>query len=344
MMIMNRHELLAPINDTAPSGEMIRYNPVYREIQVLRNGTADTLIDYKKLADVCVSTLKNSSKDLHVVAILAEAWSNLYGLPGLTEGLNLIADMCDVFWDTLHPNNREDHEGRLSLFIWMNDKLSDVVLNIPMTAPKLPGMPIYTLANLIDARQLELVMQKSGLRRTDILAEAMKENRPTLGLITKSMMITPVSFYEMQVEEISAATAAIQRLETMLDEKFKDESVTLKRFDTYLTHIKTHATEAIETKKAAAVLPTQNAPEPQADTETHEEPTDALAEAIQLPADQLYALLAKIAARLEEIEPKSPAPKLLRKAIEWGNMSTTELFNDLARHDISIAEINKLLG
>ena len=80
------------------------------------------------------------------------------------------------------------------------------------------------------------------------------------------------------------------------------------------------------------------------DDEQQSDNNSAADDTICLPADQLYALLAKIAARLEEIEPKSPAPKLVRKAIEWGNMSTTELFNDLARNDISIAEITKLLG
>jgi type VI secretion system protein ImpA len=77
---------------------------------------------------------------------------------------------------------------------------------------------------------------------------------------------------------------------------------------------------------------------------TTEEKSIVIDEAIHLTADQLYTLLGRIAERLEEIEPKSPAPKLVRKAIEWGNMSTTELFNDLARHDISISEITKLLS
>lgn len=339
-MIMNKQELLSPINESAPSGEMIRYDAVYREIQALRSGTTDAqTADYKKLADTCAKTLKNTSKDLHVIAILTEAWANLYGLPGLTEGLTLIIDACEAFWETLHPNNLEDQEGRLSSFIWIDDKLSDVVLKIPMTAPRLPGMPIYTLANLIDARQLELVMQKSGLRKTDIFDQAIKENRPTLELITKSMMITPAEFYETRLIEIKAATAAIQRLEAFLDSAFKDDAISLKSFDTYLMQIETYAQEAIEVKKT---LP--KADDPEVENEAQEEHPDALNAAIQLPADQLYELLAKIAQRLEEIEPKSPAPKLVRKAIEWGSMSTTELFNDLARHDISIAEINKLLG
>lgn len=339
--MMNRQDLLLPISETSPAGSMIRYDAVYREIQVLRSPAVDAQTpDYKKLAETCANTLKNISKDLHVVAILTEAWANLYGLSGLTEGLNLMGDMGEIFWETLHPHNPQDHEGRLASFVWMNDKLSDVVLKIPMTNPKLPGMPRYTLANLIDARQLELVMQRSGLRKTDILEQAIKENRPTLELITKSMIITPVNFYETRAAEIQSTKEAIQRLETFIDDKFKDDAVTLKSFDTYLMQIETYVTEAIQAKKTVE----QDQIEPEATIEPSEEQPNTLNEAIQLPADQLYNLLAKIAERLEEIEPKSPAPKLVRKAIEWGSMSTAELFNDLARQDISIAEINKLLG
>jgi type VI secretion system protein ImpA len=185
-------------------------------------------------------------------------------------------------------------------------------------------------------------MQKSGLRKTEVLERALKENRPTVELITKSMTITPIEFYEQLVTDIQAVILAIEKLEGFLDDKFKEDAITLKSFDTYLAQIKAYADEALEKKRAAPL--TESAvlfedSDPSLKTES-----TSLDEAIRLPADQLYALLDKIAERLEEIEPKSPAPKLVRKAIEWGNMSTAELFNDLARNDISIAEIAKLLG
>ncbi|MDP3640850.1 MAG: type VI secretion system protein TssA [Alphaproteobacteria bacterium] len=338
---MNRSELLLPIREDSPSGDMIRYENIYREIQSLRNATDFQVPDYKKLETTCIDTLKNVSKDLHVVAILTEAWANVYGLSGLTEGLQLVIDMCETFWSTLHPNKLDDQDARLGSFVWINDKLSDVLLKTRITAPKMPGMPIYTLATLIDARQLELVMQKSGLRKAEILDQAVKENRPTLGLITKSMIFTPIEFYEQLVADLKSTVAAIERLEGFLDDKFKEEAITLKRFDTYLDYIKAYASEALEKKRA---LPPIEQVELSQDDEQQSDNNSAADDTICLPADQLYALLAKIAARLEEIEPKSPAPKLVRKAIEWGNMSTTELFNDLARNDISIAEITKLLG
>jgi type VI secretion system protein ImpA len=341
-MIMNRVELLLPIREDSPSGEMIRYDTVYREIQSLRNASDSQAPDYKKLEIACVNTLKNISKDLHVVAILTESWANLYGLPGLTEGFQLIIDMCETFWSTLHPNKPDDQDARLSSFVWINDKLSDVVLKTRITAPKIPGLPIYTFASLIDARQLEFVIQKSGLRKTEILERALKENRPTLELITKSMIITPIEFYEQLVEDVQSTVVTIEKLEGFLDDKFKEESITLKNFDTYLAHIKAYANEAIDRKRV--VSPTDQTEPSENDEQRSDVDNTTLDDAILLPADQLYALLGKIAQRLEEIEPKSPAPKLVRKAIEWGNMSTSELFNDLARNDISIAEITKLLG
>lgn len=342
-MKMNREELLQPINSENPSGAMIRYDDAYREILTLRTGTTEShSIDYKKIEEICCNVLKNTSKDLHIAVILTEALANRYGISGLTEGVHLVVDMCEKFWSSIHPNNSNDPDARLSSFIWMNDKLSDVMLKTTITSPKMPGISTYTLANLIDARQLELTLQKAGSRKETILAQALSENRPTLEMITKSMYSSPAVFYETLINQIKLAVVAIERLEEFLDDKFQQEAISMKGFDTHLLQIEAYAEEVLDQKST----PAQSAEE-----DDHTETLDntdvtpsVIEEAIHLSADQLYILLGRIAERLEEIDPKSPAPKLLKKAIEWGNMSTTELFNDLARHDISISEITKLLA
>lgn len=340
---MNREELLAPIDTANPSGAMIRYEDVYREIQTLRMGNSDSAtIDYKKIEESCTSVLKHTSKDLHIAVILTEAWANRYGITGLTDGLHLMVDMCEKFWASIHPNTPNDPEARLSSFIWMNDKLSDVMLKTPITASKIPGIPTYNLANLIDARQLELTLQKAGTRKHTILDQALAEKRPTLETITKSMYSTPAVFYETLLNNIKLAVIAIERLEDFLDDKFQHEAISMKGFDTHLLQIEAYAEEVLDHK---------NTPPMSGDEEDIPESLDntditpmVIDETIHLSADQLYVLLGKIAERLEEIDPRSPAPKLLKKAIEWGNMSTTELFNDLDRHGISISEVTKFLA
>lgn len=333
---------LLPINKDHPSGESIRYDAIYRQIQELRGSTNTTQNpDYRTLEQTCENTLKHTSKDLHVTAILTEAWANLYGLQGLTAGLELIVELCDTFWDTIYPNNPDDIEVRLSAFVWINEKLSDVVLKTPITCPTIPGIPAYTLANLIDARQLELIINKAGLRKSEIMGQAIKEDRPTLEAVTKSMQITSIEFYETLLSDIKLTVLAIERLEEFLDEKFQGEAITLKGFDNHLIQIETYAEEVLDQKKSPPSYIEESHEEISYHTSDNSYDSTDLN---QLSLEKLYELLAKVAERLETIEPKSPAPKLVRKAIEWGNMSTPELLNELAQHNISLSEVTKILS
>ena len=333
---------LIPISKEQPSGESIRYDVIYHQIQELRNASKISGgPDYRTLEQICENTLKHTTKDLHVTAILTEAWANLYGLQGLTAGLESIVELCETFWETIYPNNPSDIEVRLSAFIWINEKLSDVVLKTLVTKPKMPGMLEYTLANLIDARQLELVIQKAGLRKTEIMEQVVKEGRPTLESITKSMQLTSITFYETILSDIKLTVLAIEKLEEFLEEKFQGEAITLKGFDTHLIQIETYAEEVLEQKRSPSHYKETLNDSSNSYLVEEEHTFDNLN---QLSTKKLYALLEKVAERLESIEPKSPAPKLIRKAVEWGNMSTTELLTELARHDISLSEVTKILS
>lgn len=331
---------LLPIKENQASGENIRYDAIYRQVQELRSAlNSSSNPEYRAVEQMCINILQHTSKDLHIAAVLAEVWAHLYDLQGLTLGLELIMQLCEKFWDTLHPYNPDNMEARLSTFIWINDKLSDVLLKTSITNPKIAGGTSYTLASLVDARQLELTLQKAGSRRSEIMEQAIQENRPTLEAISKSMLTTPLSFYEDLLQNINFAVLTIDTLEEFLEEKFKEDAVTLKNFDAYLVQIETYAEEALVQKKAHI------------NKEPLEEKED-LAEDVysfdyeqlkHITSEQLYELLEKLAQRLEELDPKSPSHKLLRKAIEWRNMSTTDFVHELARNNINPSELSKLL-
>lgn len=333
--------LLEPISKEHPSGESIRYNAIYRQVHELRGAAISNPqpLGYKTIEEICENVLKHTSKDLHVAAILTEAWANLYGLYGLNSGLLLITGLCETFWESLHPDSSEDAEARLSTFIWVNDKLSDVVLKTPITHSKLPGMPIYTLADLVDARQLELVLQKAGSRKVEIMEQASKESRPTLENIAKSTLTTPMEFYVNLLHEIHELINTIESLEEFLDVQFGKEAITLKSFDMHLVQIETYAEEIFEQKKFKGDQSRDVLSVPKREEKVENNYSNLK----DLSLEGLYELLSEVAERLEDIEPKSPAPKLVRKAVEWGNMSTSALLQELAKNDISIAEIAKIL-
>ncbi|NRA90567.1 MAG: hypothetical protein HRU43_05510 [Simkaniaceae bacterium] len=59
---------------------------------------------------------------------------------------------------------------------------------------------------------------------------------------------------------------------------------------------------------------------------------------------QAYELLSQIADYLSEIEPHSPTPYLIRRAVAWGDMSLGELMSELAQQSGDIQHAMRFLG
>jgi type VI secretion system protein ImpA len=57
-----------------------------------------------------------------------------------------------------------------------------------------------------------------------------------------------------------------------------------------------------------------------------------------------YRRLSEVADYLLRTEPHSPTPYLVRRAVEWGNMSLPELLTQIVRNQGELDEIDKLLG
>lgn len=334
-------ELLNPISDTAPSGDYIRYTDSYRAIQETRTkAIKGNDADYKKLEKLCQEVLIQQSKDLHVVALLIEAWLHLYGVSGLSDGAELVIGLCENYWETLHPQVTEDHDARVKIFEWMDDRLSDAILSTKITEVRADGESFYSLSHLIDARQLELTLQRAGLRRNHILELAQKDGRPMVVDITKAVHLSSMSFYETLLSDVQRCSQYVKRLDALLDSKLREEAIVFRGFDERLSQIAKLAQGALEQKRNLPVTrePVQvaedfeaEAPEPEKDIE-------------EMSVSELYDILRKVADRIEELEPKSPAPKLIRKAIHWGGLGATELLSELVEHNLSLSEVNKILS
>ncbi len=333
-------QFLGPISEDNPSGPNIRYSEAYREIQRIKTDEMPYKGgDYKQLEKLCEQALEHRSKDLHIAAILAEVWSHLYGLRGLSDGLDLITKLCENFWPSLHPSTSGELDARVSTFVWINSKLADVVLSVQMTQPSMPGEVSHTLADLIDARQLEMVLQKAGFRKNDIFETAKQEGRPILSEVARSTLMTPTLFYERLLESVQRCFMVVRKLEELLEKELEDEAVLFRNFDEHLSQIEKFAEESLEQKRSIPVTR-----EPIQSEENYVEKADSIPRLEAMSVEELYETLEKVANRFEEVDPRSPAPKLVRKAVKWGRMSATELLSELGEHNLSIGEVNKILS
>jgi type VI secretion system protein ImpA len=105
--------LSRPIDDNEPAGPDLEYSGV-AELDRFAAGTPGTIDpstqelvgaeepNWRKVAEQATELL-GKTKDLRVAAWLTRAELANRGLPGLADGLKLIATLVETFWETLYP-------------------------------------------------------------------------------------------------------------------------------------------------------------------------------------------------------------------------------------------------
>src|SRR5580698_6155614 len=129
-----RNDLLKPISEDQPSGENLRYAPVYDKIKEARREDDDApqglwqrerkVADWPITIKLIGETLATKTKDLQLVAWLTEAMLKREGVAGLRDSLDLTRAMLEIFWDTIHPELEDgDSELRVGPLQWVGDRL-----------------------------------------------------------------------------------------------------------------------------------------------------------------------------------------------------------------------------
>jgi type VI secretion system protein ImpA len=90
---------------------------------------------WQELLGLCEKTLSTTSKDLQVCGWYAEARLNTEGFSGFAEGLELMAALCQRYWDTLQPFDGEGQfHSRIAVFQWLGDFVPQIIDRFPIGA------------------------------------------------------------------------------------------------------------------------------------------------------------------------------------------------------------------
>lgn len=111
---------LAPIEGANPSGENLRNDHRFHELERLMDRRVEVVRDERNAAvgqtelpvdwaEVLrqAEALRAQGRDLRLLVIVTRALANERGLAGLGDGLTLIARSVEEHWDTMHPALRE---------------------------------------------------------------------------------------------------------------------------------------------------------------------------------------------------------------------------------------------
>jgi len=136
--------ILSTIPGENPSGQNLRYDPVYEKVKEARREEDDLpqgewsravkIADPTLVIRLTTEALSTKTKDLQMVAWLTEALLRQDGIGGLKEGLDLLHSIIESFWDTVYPEPEDgDMELRAAPLNWIGTYLGGQVRRTPLT-------------------------------------------------------------------------------------------------------------------------------------------------------------------------------------------------------------------
>ncbi|AZO09357.1 MULTISPECIES: type VI secretion system protein TssA [unclassified Mesorhizobium] len=360
---------LNPLNGANPSGEDLRNDPAFHELERLteqqkkveyegnNKSEVDVPVDWSVIITKA-EELRSHGRDLRLLVLVVRALANEDQLGGLAEGLTLIAQTFDRHWDTMHPalrsgaTPREAALRRINALIDLQNSqdgllkdLRGMVFFAPRTVGPIKGEDLEK-GSLEE--QVMLQEAASGLSAAEKAAltstHSQLVNRVRTGC--KAQMDQAGEAMTSLIADGRAAIAALEAVETALNARIEGSGSTvpeLKRFlQRLLTTLERNSVAGAVANGAAkpspqpaeAAAPARNGAaamgaERMASVASSMEASTGLPDRIT-SRDDVVKCLDLVVAFYDRTEPSSPIPHLARRVRRMVHMDFVELMEDLA--------------
>jgi type VI secretion system ImpA family protein len=349
--MLDREKLLAPIPGGSPAGPNLRTvagDTSLAEIAEFRrqedaafdpNGRGKDS-DWAGVSRTCQRVLAEKSKDLQVAAHLVEALCRTQGYPGAVEGMRLVRELLERYWNEIHPGVEDGeviHALRSRWVSWLgssNDFLS-AVRSIPVTSG--PGVPARSWRDYENSQRVDT----ASLQQDKKPYEEMIANGLITGADWKAAVAsTPLDRLRAVVESIKAMEQEALGLSKFCSEKFPEDAPNLVD----LTNLLGECGSYLQTRLGSA----EPEPEPAA-TPSAKGAAPAPGAAAQrggpiTSRDEAFRRLREAADYLRRTEPHSPVPYLVDRAVGWGDKPFRDVLKDVLRDEKAFKGILETLG
>jgi type VI secretion system protein ImpA len=334
-----REDILNPIAGDNPSGQSLRYAPVYDKIKEARREDDELaqgawqherkVADWVQVSRLCQDAIATQSKDLQLAVWLSEALLKREGVRGFCEGLKLCHGLVDKFWDTLYPELEDgDAEQRAAPLDWLGSRLIVAVKSVPLCHDG------YNFLQYKDSRVVGFEDQAQSKEQKAAREKALKEGKLAPEIFDKSFVETPKAFYADQEKQFDAAVAAVAALDETCQQKFGAAAPGFGRLSEGLTEVrqlvhsllqKKRETEPDPVEEVAAESPPEGAAEGAEGAEKAEGGGASIGLGSHVsaePAERREAIAAVVtaAAVLRKRDPFGPAAYLMLRGLRWGEL------------------------
>jgi type VI secretion system protein ImpA len=356
--VFNLDALLAPIAGENPSGENLQYSGLHDEIREARRADDDVpqgdwvhelkVADWEKVAELAGESLAGKTKDLQIVAWLAEAAVNMNGFPGLRDSLKLATGFLQTYWDTLYPEIDEgnDLEARANSLAWLDRQAAEAARKVSLT--KRSGAN-YNFFQWEEALQYDFPADTSKLSAEALQQLEEKRARAQLdGKITgedirKAKTETRRAFYEELAADVVDCSAALKALDREMDARFARQTPGLGSLSKTLEGLRNLLDKIVKEKRLEEPDPSDAAEGAEGEVSEGAAGPSGAGGAIRA-REQALAQLAQVADYFRRTEPHSPVSYLVQRAIAWGQMPLDAWLVDVIKDNNVLAGLRETLG
>jgi type VI secretion system protein ImpA len=331
--VLDIDDLLQEVSPEAPCGEDLEYDPDFVAMEREARGKeeqrmGDSIVpaeegDWRTVKNTALALFRRT-KDLRVAVYLARALTKIDGLVGLHDGLALVRELLDRYWDRFHPNLDPEDD---------ND----------------PTIRVNTLLNLCGGnamlqpiRMIELASVKGIGRYTyqDYLVAAGKLPAPAdpdtplanLDEIEAAFTGCDLEELEEKLEATAGAVALVEAIETsLMNHVGPSHAVGMEPLSDLLKEL-AELLSAQVTRRGGVALegePGEVAGAPAASGELR-------------GRDDVIKALDRICDYYQRQEPSSPVPLLLKRARGLVSKDFFDIVRDLAPS--GIGEVENIVG
>ncbi|TPI22427.1 type VI secretion system protein TssA [Mesorhizobium sp. B4-1-1] len=369
---------LNPLNGANPSGEDLRNDPAFHELErltepqlkVVHDGNSkpasqSSPVDWAAVLERA-EELRTRGRDLRLLVIVARALANEEGLAGLAQGLTLIARTFEQYWDTMHPSlrtgaPREAALRRINALLDLQNGQEGLLANLRQVAffsPRAIG-PIsgrdLEQAALDERVMLQEAASGLGTAEKAALTSAHNQllNRVRTGCAAQIDQAADVM--TSLLADARAAIAALEAVDAALNARIEGHGATvpeLKKFlQRLLTTLERNSGGGATANGAAKPAPQAAEPAMPARNGHGAETMASVANPVDAGAglpdrinsrDEVVKCLDLVVAFYDRTEPSSPIPHLARRVRRMVHMDFVELMEDLAPSGLK--EFRQLAG
>lgn len=343
---LSLERLLAPLDGAQPAGSAARGSMGFRMIQQLRQSDDASLpmgawateprrANWPKVSQLAAGMLDTVGKDLQLAAWMLEAELQQTGYAALLPCFTLLRGLCETWWDSLHPRgDGEGYDARCNIVRWINEKLLNTIALLPLVEDD---------EHVASWSQWELAHYHERMRAVNGNLPDEAQDAATLDDLHGLLARMDAAELRERHAMLDDGLAAIAAFEHRLREQLGPETPSLGRLEEFLSRIEALLRGELARRGPAALPMVEDMSFDEQTGEEGEEGEPHAADALFGERERAYQVLAQIGEYLLQVEPHSPVPYLIRRAVAWGGLNAAELYREVFQKGGGRIDIFELL-